>query len=148
MDKLNKRQKKKVHFKHHPPQISQISHCPKISFLLILLSPRPSRSRCFTVETSSPTAFFTSSTVMARVKIPATQHNPSLSKHRRLGLQESSTGPSESNVPPMAVETPRERDVFFFYFNLRHIHITICIFYRSPYLLKSLLSCFNLSSCH
>ena len=69
-----------------------------------------------TTHLASPTAFFTSSTAMACVKVPAVQYNPSPSKHRRLVLQESRSGSSESfselNTCTI-VKTPREREVFF-----------------------------------
>ena len=131
MDKLNERKKAKTVHLRPPQNFSDFSvpqkpiyphiahHDRSCSPRPASFSPRPPRSRCLT---SSPT-------VMARVKIPTVPLNPSSSKRRRLLLKESSTESSESNVLSMAVETPRERNVPFFYFNLRHIHITICIFY-------------------
>ena len=82
---------------------------PELSSQTSFLQPRPPRSGCLT---SFLTAF-TSSTVMAHVKILVIPLNPSSSKRQRLILQGSSTESSESNVVPVAVETNVEREVPF-----------------------------------
>ena len=134
MDKLNQKQKGKtvpLHFRHIA-QISNRHHLPCLTNLLVpdRSSPRlasfSTQPASFTSPTTflpsptshlaSSTAFFTSSTAMACVKVPAVQYNPSPSKHRRLVLQESRSGSSESfselNTCTI-VKTPRERKVFF-----------------------------------
>ena len=141
MEKLNENKKDETIHLRKIPRLLRFLNAPNNHLSSLPHQDRPSPqsklqspagflqppTASITLLTSSPTPF--TSPTMARVKIPTVPLNPSPSKRRRLLLQESSTSESalKSNVAPMAVETPREREVLSFILILGIF--TICIFY-------------------